>query len=300
MKSVTQHLGLVCITYSDEIRFKTLTRTRYLKLDLSERQKTLAALYKHNLRLLLRALEFCQEHSLKLYRMSANLFPLSDLEDDIGKALLYEMRNDLGQVGELARNYGIRVVIHPEQFVVLNSERPDVVKNSIKMLENHALSLDFLGLEPSPWTAMNIHGGKGGRAQVLIDTIRRLAPSVKNRLTLENDERAYSAAEILEICVQAGVPMIFDVHHHVVKEGLSSFEDSSIAEFTRLARQTWQPPDWQIVHLSNGREGLSDNKHSDKIHTFPSAFAEVSWIEVEAKAKEEAIFPLREKLRKLS
>ena len=88
--------------------------------------------------------------------------------------------------------------------------------------------------------------------------------------------------------------MVFDAHHHVVKEGLEGLEHESVYEFTRLARATWTPPDWQVVHLSNGKDNPQDRRHSDFITQFPSAFKQVQWVELEAKAKEQAIFGLRE------
>ncbi len=38
---VTPHLGLVCVTLSKEVRFRTMTRTRYLKLSEPERDSAL-------------------------------------------------------------------------------------------------------------------------------------------------------------------------------------------------------------------------------------------------------------------
>jgi len=44
------------------------------------------------------------------------------------------------------------------------------------------------------------------------------------RLTFENDEYAYSASEILEVCKRSGLPMVFDAHHHICHEGPTSYE----------------------------------------------------------------------------
>ena len=82
---------------------------------------------------------------------------------------------------------------------------------------------------------------------------------------LENDERAYGALEILEVCRAAGVAMVFDAHHHIVHEKLDSYDDPSIGEMLALARATWPAPEWQMVHISNGRESFNDPRHSDLI-----------------------------------
>jgi UV DNA damage endonuclease len=87
--------------------------------------------------------------------------------------------------------------------------------------------------------------------------------------------------------------MVFDAHHHVVHEKLESYDHPSIALMLKAARETWPVQEWQLVHISNGRESFSDRHHSDLIETMPAAFRQAPWIEVEAKQKELAIEKLR-------
>ncbi|MGL4610774.1 MAG: UV damage endonuclease UvsE [Trueperaceae bacterium] len=281
--------GLVCITHSDTIRYRTITRTHYLKFDEAQRRERLAELYSYNLQKLFEALEFCAVQKIYLYRTTANLFPMSDWNDGIGQELLHELQPLMVGFAARAKALGIRVIVHPEQFVVLSSESKTVRDNSVSILAHQASIFDALGLPRSSWAAINIHGGKRGRSGELIEVVRDLPPEIKGRLTFENDEYAYSAPEILDVCERSDVPMVFDAHHHVIHETLDSMEDSSVTKFTHLARQTWQPHDWQIVHLSNGRTKPRDPKHSDTIITIPGGYREVRWIEVEAKHKEQAI-----------
>ena len=289
-------LGLVCITHSMAVRYRSLTLSRYKHLPASSRGRILEELYRHNLKVLLQAIEYCSDQGIRLYRIPSSLFPLHDLPDGLGLGILEAFKPDLAWVGRQSAKHGVRLVTHPEQFVVLNSLSDTVIENSIQMLENQAQVLDWMGLPKSPWAAINIHGGKADRAEVLAQTIRHLNSSVRSRLTLENDESCYGAGEILEVCQSVQVPMIFDVHHHLVRERLESYEDPSIARYTALAAQTWPQPDWQIVHLSNGRSSLHDRAHHDLVHTVPSSFLSVPWLEVEAKHKELAIAHLKQAL----
>ncbi|HEX2910585.1 MAG TPA: UV DNA damage repair endonuclease UvsE [Chloroflexia bacterium] len=291
---VRPHLGLVCITASDRVRFRTITRTRYLKLGEAEKRATLRDIYSDNLRRLDGAVAFCQRQGIRLYRISSALFPMSDLPgDETGGQVLEELRPQMAAIGNHIAEVGLRVVMHPDQFVVLNSESAQIVQTSIRVMERHAGVLDMLGLPRTAWTAMTLHGGKGGRSDQLVETIGTLPANIRNRLTLENDERAYGAADILDICRRAGVPMVFDVHHHICHDGLTSLEDPSIGEYLQAARETWPDPAWQLVHLSNGRDAFADPAHHDFITSVPSAYRQVPWIEVEAKAKEQAIDRLR-------
>ncbi|MFN6485278.1 MULTISPECIES: UV DNA damage repair endonuclease UvsE [unclassified Nostoc] len=292
-KSTLPSLGLVCITSDKQVRFRTMTRTRYLKLSLSDRESALSELYRHNLQRLHDALSFCQQNNIQLYRMSSNLFPLSDLEDEIGANILEAMSADLATIGERANALSIRMVLHPDQYVVLSSDSPEVVQASINNLAGHGRILDLLGLPRSPWSLMNIHGGKSQRTEQLVKVISELPENIKSRLTLENDEYAYSADEILAVCQQASVPMVFDAHHHICHENLDSYDHPSVGAMFYAARETWKNPDWQLVHISNGEQAFNDRKHSDLITDMPNVYYQAPWIEVEAKQKEEAIALLR-------
>ncbi|HYN86201.1 MAG TPA: UV DNA damage repair endonuclease UvsE [Pyrinomonadaceae bacterium] len=280
-------LGLVCITTSDAVRYRALTRKRLLQLDAAEQKRTLAGLYRDNLARLDGALDFCQSRGLRLYRMTSGLFPFAD--DEAGADVLDAMREMVARVGRRALALGIRLVLHPDQFVVLSSDSPHVVANSIKILETHARVMDYLEQPRDSWALIEIHGGKGGRAEQLIKVVKDLPDAIRSRLAFENDEYAYSASEILEVCRAAAVPMVFDAHHHVVREKLDSYEHPSVAEALAAARETWTRPEWQLVHISNGRESFGDRHHSDLITEMPSSYRLAPWIEVEAKSKEQAI-----------
>ena len=285
-------LGLVCITSSNQVRYRAMTRKRLLQLELPEQERSLRELYADNLRRFNLALDFCVEQGIRLYRLTSALFPFAD--EPIGEAILLEFQDLLRETGDRAQALGIRVVIHPDQFVVLSSDKPDVIENSIKILQAQARTFDLLGFPRSPWAMMEIHGGKGDRAERLVQVIRNLPDGIRCRLALENDEYAYSAEEILAVCRAAEVPMVFDAHHHVIHEKLDSYEHPSVAEMVLAARSTWPDPSWQLVHISNGCDAFADPHHSDFITVMPSAYRNVPWIEIEAKLKEQAIAKLRE------
>jgi len=285
-------LGLVCITTSDAVRFRTVTRKRLLQNTETEQENILKEIYLHNLQRLNKAWDFCQEHQISLYRLSSELFPFADTPQ--GENMLHELTEQLAETGRRSIEIGIRVVVHPDQFVVLSSDKPEVIKNSIKILETHALIMDKLTLPRSPWAIMEIHGGKSDRAERLINVIQQLPENIRNRIALENDEYAYSATEILDICKAASIPMVFDAHHHIIHEKLNSYDDSSVSEMLAAARTTWPVSDWQLVHISNGRESFNDRHHSDFITIMPHCYIDAPWIEIEAKLKEQAIAKLEQ------
>lgn len=278
------------MTTGDEVRFRTVTRTQLCKFKKTAQRKLLRELYHDNAARLGRGFAFCKENGIPLFRMSSDLFPFSDTS--LGEAVLRAMKDELSALGKRAE--GLRLVMHPDQYVVLSSDRPEVVENARRVLTMHALVMDLLGQPRSPWAALIIHGGKGDRCAQLAQQVRRLPVAVRSRLVLENDERAYSADAIRSVCAECEVPMVFDAHHHVIHERLQSYDDPSVAAALRRAAATWPDPQWQLTHISNGRQGFSDMSHSDFITTMPSCYRDAPWIEVEAKAKDQAIARLRE------
>jgi UV DNA damage endonuclease len=285
------HLGLVCITVSKDIRYRTVTRTRLHAQSPEGQRKTLEDIYRDNLQTLDGALRYCEQAGISLYRLPSSIFPFADTPE--GLAILRTLATSLARTGKRALASGIRLVMHPDQFVVLSSDSPDVVANSVRILQMHGDIMDLLEQPRSPWALLEIHGGKANRADALVKSIAALPDAIRCRLGLENDEYSYSADEIHAISLRSGVPMVFDAHHHIVHEDLPSYDHPSVAESFLKARATWAEPAHQLVHISNGRSGFNDRQHADLIDTMPACYAQAPWIEIEAKSKEEAIDALR-------
>ena len=295
MKAETQcvknNLGLVCITTTEQVRYKTVTRKRLLSFDVEKQTEILRELYRENIVRLGKAVAFCLANKINLYRMTSALFPFSD--EEIGANILAEFTEDLAKIGTHATENNLRLVLHPDQFVVLSSDSETIVANSVKILRMHAKTMDLLKQPRSEWAAMTIHGGKSNRADRMIENILKLSEEIRSRIVLENDEYAYSSAEIIYICERAKVPMVFDAHHHICRENLEDYNDESVEKAFWSARETWANPENQMVHISNGRERFGDRAHSDLIFTMPEVFRFAPWIEVEAKHKELAIAKLQ-------
>jgi UV DNA damage endonuclease len=100
------NLGLVCITAAETIRYRTITRTNLLRLSEPQQQERLAQLYEHNLAVLNRAVDFCAARGLRLYRVSAHIFPFADTP--LGQALLESYRPALQRTGQ-------RIALNPAE-----------------------------------------------------------------------------------------------------------------------------------------------------------------------------------------
>jgi UV DNA damage endonuclease len=133
------NLGLVCITHSDEVRYKMTTRKNLLSLDEAAQREKLRTIYTENISRLRKAIDFCLSKNINLYRMTSALFPFSD--EPIGAEILAEFEDELAEIGSDAIRRNLRLVLHPDQFVVLSSDSEQVVENSIKILKMHVTIL---------------------------------------------------------------------------------------------------------------------------------------------------------------
>lgn len=234
---------------------------------------------------------------IRLFRISSALFPLADKVD----RNLWdndEVRAQLKIAGDFVKQEGMRVTTHPGQFCVLSSDSDRVVENAIEDLAVHAWLFDAMGLDHSPMYAINIHGGKSDRSQKLVERIKYLPHNIRSRLTLENDETAYSLVDLLEVHQQTGVPLVWDSHHHVFNDGELTMEEAM-----SLAVETWPKGIRPLQHISNTEPHLAAGsftdrrKHSDMIHYVPepqlSALRDdVIDCDVEAKQKNVAVFKM--------
>ena len=119
------------------------------------------------------------------------------------------------RAGELARQLGVRLSMHPGQFVVLASDNPEIVERSIEEFEYHADIIRWMGYGKN-WQDFkcNVHiSGRKGPAGIK-DVLPRLSTEARNCITIENDENSWGLEASLEL--EKEVALVVDIHHHWV------------------------------------------------------------------------------------
>ena len=257
-----------------------------------------------NVRDLKKIIQWNEDHNIKFYRMSSEMFPwaseynIEDLPD------FEKIARIMGEAGDLANKYGQRLTTHPGPFNKLASPKERVVLATITDLEIHGKMMDLLKQPRSPWAKINIHVGAayGDKPMALGNFNRnfeRLSDAVKTRLTVENDDKKslYSTKELYEEVYQKiGTPIVFDYHHHKFCDGDLREQDA-----LALALSTWGQTK-PVVHYSQSRcEEHNDNKirenaHSDSYWTPFNPHGFIFDCMLEAKHKEQALFKMRQLL----
>ncbi len=257
-----------------------------------------------NVRDLKKIIQWNEDHNIKFYRMSSEMFPwaseynIEDLPD------FEKIARIMGEAGDLANKYGQRLTTHPGPFNKLASPKERVVLATITDLEIHGKMMDLLKQPRSPWAKINIHVGAayGDKPMALGNFNRnfeRLSDAVKTRLTVENDDKKslYSTKELYEEVYQKiGTPIVFDYHHHKFCDGDLREQDA-----LALALSTWGQTK-PVVHYSQSRckehndNKIRENAHSDSYWTPFNPHGFIFDCMLEAKHKEQALFKMRQLL----
>ncbi len=121
-------------------------------------------------------------------------------------------------LGKTARDNNVRLSFHPDQFVVLASDRPEVVNKSIEEFEYHCDMARWMGYgQKFQDIKINVHiSGRAGPDGIR-KAYERLSPEARNTLTIENEEITHGLHTVLEIADL--VPIVLDIHHHWVNSG---------------------------------------------------------------------------------
>ncbi len=292
-------LGLCCIFRDQPIKFCNTTAAFSGRMPRSDALEKLSVLCMANAGALLASLQFCADSGIGCFRLNSQILPLKTHPQlgygmdqlPAGNAIIHRFR----ECGAFAARHNLRTCFHPDQFVVLNSQRPEVVAASIRELEYQSEVAEWIGAD-----VINVHGGGvfGDKSKALADFARsvgRLSSRARTRLTVENDDTLFTPADLLPVCQATGVPLVYDVHHHRCNP-----DGMSVEEATARAIATWnREPMFHISSPLEGWQGPKPRRHHDFIDLadFPGCWRELDLtIEVEAKAKEVAVLKLKKEL----
>ena len=220
--------------------------------------------------------------------------------------------------GDLARQLGVRLSMHPGQFTVLASEHDDIVNNSIEEFEYHVDIARFMGYgQVFQDFKINVHiAGRRGPDGIKA-VLPRLSPEARNTITIENDEMSHGIDASLEL--EKEVALVLDIHHHWVRTGtyilpsddrfkrmIDSWRGVTPVIHYSYSRNEWLPegfshtdfPDMDTL-LSQGCKKAKLRAHSDYypnrvVNEWALSFGEYADIMCESKMKNLASIELYE------
>lgn len=251
-------IGYPCINNSLNCTANGTFRLKnYSKNNLTEKVR-------QNLRCLQKMLEFNVENNILFLRIGSGLVPFASHEINVFDWLNYFQR-EFKTVGTYIKKNNIRISMHPDQFIVLNSNNPEIVKKSIKEINYHCRVLDAMKLNQEAKVQIHIggiYGEKEKSMQRFIENYAKLNSSIKKRLVVENDHVSYSLKDCLFINKKNKIPVVFDVLHH---QCLNNGE--TIYQAIKKAEKTWNKKDGKImVDYSIQKKGKKKGVHAESIN----------------------------------
>ncbi|WP_319369850.1 TIM barrel protein [uncultured Ilyobacter sp.] len=275
-------IGLVCMLKGKGMKkgFKGIKALENLSQVEIDRKACEAALY--NIEYTLECLEWVKNHGKGMFRVSSSLIPYNEFWQ---WKSFDSILTKLGTVKKFAKDNSIRLVMHPDQFTVINSENKKVVLNSIEILNHHYEISELLGVE-----AIIIHVGssKGNYKERFIKNVTLLNEKLRAKLFLENCH-SVGIEDVIDICEKTNIKPCLDFHHDRIKPSSQNFENY-IKKILKLSKDSVP-----LAHISSpaGDEKKDYKSHSEYISTedlikFRKYF-DLFDIEIEAKGKEKAV-----------
>lgn len=162
------------------------------------------------------------DERLRMVRIGSDVLPVYTQRDYSYFWHLPDVRayaeKHFAEIGTIARARDVRLSFHPGQFVVLASDNPGIVNNSLEEFEYHADMARWMGYGKSFQDfKINVHiSGRQG-PQGIIAALQRLSPEARNCITIENDENCWGIDSSLEL--EKHCALVLDIHHHWIRTG---------------------------------------------------------------------------------
>ena len=293
---------------------------------------------KKNLEAMYKIIAWSKNNNIFFYRMSSDMFPHIN-NSRIKEHMTEEHWLDyftltfaldiIYEIGKYVQKYNIRLSMHPDHYNQLGTKTESVLENTFTDLYWHARLLDLLEIGADAYIkhlnknldvknvvkiagTLCIHGGgtfkdKKESIKRWKNNFKKLPENIRNRICLENCEKSYSVEDLLPICEELGIPLIFDFHHYACWANYhkENPEQSDISVLMPRILETWKDKIHKIhkipkFHLSDQAEDKNVGAHHDYVESIPDILLGMIGkmdfdIMIEAKMKELAVIKLMKK-----
>lgn len=218
---------------------------------------------RENLRCLAEILRFNQRECILFFRIGSGLVPFAS--HPVCTAAWQEtFAKTFREIGRFVREHEMRISMHPDQFVVINSKDPDIVDKSVAELRYHAAVLDAMRLNGTAKIQIHVggvYGDKKASMERFASVYSRLDESILHRLVVVLDDSRYTLADCLRIHEETGIPVLFDVFHHTVNPS-----GAGVAEAVERSGATWRPEDGiPMIDYSTLMPGGRKGRHAESL-----------------------------------
>jgi UV DNA damage endonuclease len=209
-------------------------------------------------------LKFNVEHNILFFRVTSDLVPFAS--HPICRFNWQEFfKEQFREIGGFVKDQEIRMSMHPDQFVLINSLSDEVFERSCRELVYHAQVLDSMRLDATAKIQIHVGGvyrNKQRSIERFISRFKRLDEDIRRRLVIENDDNLYSLGDCLKISAETGIPVLFDLFHHETNNS-----GETIKGAFELFTGTWGEQDGlPMVDYSSQQSDERKGKHVETIN----------------------------------
>lgn len=203
------------------------------------------------------------ESDLLFYRVRSDIVPFAS-HIICKENWQNNFKETFAAIGEFIRKSNMRISMHPDQFVVINSPNSQTVRNSIAELKYHADMQMLLGLNEQHKLQIHVGGVYGDKAasiQRFIENFKTMPEEVQERLVIENDDRLFTVNDCYSIYETIGTPILFDNFHFTLNNNGEDMKTAMKKCFSTWAEKDGVP----MTDYSSQQEGQRIGRHSDEI-----------------------------------
>ena len=235
-------------------------RTFRLKSYSEERLKDTV---ENNLTCFSKMLNYNIERNILFFRITSDLVPFAshpvckyNWQD--------EFKDKFTAIGNLIKKNDIRISMHPDQFIVLNSLDLKIVNRSIDELEYHAQILNLLNLDNTAKIQLHVGGVYKDKQRSLnrfAANFNKLSNNIKKRIVIENDDKSYSVKDCLKLYKVIAIPILFDYYHHQIINN-----KEKLLDVLNDVKKTWNKNDGiPMVDYSSQKPNERRGSHAEYI-----------------------------------
>lgn len=284
---------------------QTMTFTQFQKIN--DREAAIQKLERislSNLHNTLRILRHTAASEIYFYRLTSRLIPLANHPELLDWNYVKPLQKQLREIGDFAKEHKIRIDFHPDHFVLLNSMKKEILKNSIQTLKMHYLLLKGMGIDPNHRCVMHVGGNYKDTEKSLerfIDNWMVVPRPLQKMIMLENDDTSFTMADSLYLCEKLDIPLVFDYHHHLAHHQNADWE----VHWDRVVK-SWRHSSLPLkMHISSPKSDKEFRHHADYVDVdmffnflkaIKGSIPQIDCM-IEAKSKDEALFRLMDKIK---
>lgn len=204
--------------------------------DVQKKINKLKKVAKDNILNTLKILENNKALGISVYGLSPKLFPLANYPDLEYFRYIDSLKEDLLKLGNYIKDNQLRVNIHLENSIVINSISDKVLSDTIKDIKYQNVLLNSMGLDEKYKIIINVGGAyinKKDAIERFHETLLNLEEPLKKRIVLRNEDNSIPTNVMFKICNEFSIPFFLNiddknVNSEIISKSIASWKNEDM------------------------------------------------------------------------